>query len=82
MQKAIETAKVGVDGTVKLPYDAIKTAGLKRGETIAIIPLNHTLVLGKISKKFLEAMEKMGARKKKIFPDQINDLIQKVRYST
>ena len=80
MQKTVETTKLGADWTVKLPQDATKSAGLKRGETIAVLPLNRTLVLGKISKKFLEAMERMGARKKKISPDQVNDLIQKVRY--
>ena len=80
MQKTVETAKVGADGTIKLSQDAIKTVGLKRGETIAVIPLNHTLIIGKISKKFLEAMERMSARKKKISPGQVNDLIQKVRY--
>jgi len=82
MQKTVETTKVGDDWTVKLPQDARKTAGLKRGETIVVLPLNRTLVLGKISKKFLDAMERMGARKKNISPSQVNDLIQKVRYST
>ncbi|MBI2557872.1 hypothetical protein HYW20_00990 [Candidatus Woesearchaeota archaeon] len=81
MQKTVETAKVGDDWTVKLPQDARKTAGLKRGETIVVLPLNRTLVLGKISKKFLDSMERMGARKKNISPSQVNDLIQKVRYS-
>lgn len=82
MQKTVETAKVGADGTVKLPQDAIKTAGLKRGETIAVLPLNRSLILGKISKKFLEAMERMHSRKKKISSDQVDDLIQKIRYSS
>lgn len=80
MQKTVETVKLGADWTVKLPQDAAKTAGLKRGETIDVVPLNRTLVLGKISKKFLDVMGRMGARKKKISPDQVNDLIQKVRY--
>ena len=80
MQKTIETAKVGIDGTVKLSQDAIKSVGLKKGETIAVLPLNHALILGKISKKFLESMERMHARKKNIAPDQVNGLIQKIRY--
>ena len=80
MQKTLETAKVEADGTIKLPQDAIRTAGLKRGETISVVPLNKTLILGKISRKFLETMERMDSRKKKISPEQVNGLIQKVRY--
>ncbi len=80
MQKTIETAKVEADGRIKLPQDAIKTAGLKRGETISVVPLNQTLILGKISRKFLEAMQRMDSRKKKISPEQVKSLIQKVRY--
>ena len=82
MQKTVETAKLGIDGTVKLSQDAIESVGLKRGETIAVLPVNHALILGKISKKFLESMERMHARKKNIAPAQVNDLIQKLRHST
>ena len=36
--------------------------------------------VSKANKKFFEAMRRMEARKKKITPDQVNALIQKVRY--
>lgn len=34
----------------------------------------------KPNKRFFESMQRMGSRKKKITPEQVSDLIQKVRY--
>ena len=82
MQKSIEIAEVGPDGTVKLPEDVRKRAGIKNRTTLMFFPSNHGVILGKVNKKFLEATNRLIARKKKISQSEINDLIHKVRYGS
>ena len=80
MQNIVELVKVGSDGTVKLPEDAIKKAGFKAGSTVLILSSDKGVMLGKANKKFFDATSRMHARKKKISEDEVEDLIQKVRY--
>lgn len=80
MQNIVEMAKVGPDGSIKLPEDAIKKAGFKAGSTVIILSSEKGVMLGKANTKFLEATSRMHSRKKKISEDEVEDLIQKVRY--
>ena len=45
-----------------------------------ILRNNEIIVTKKINKKFYEATKRLHARKKKITPDQVKDLIREVRY--
>ena len=80
MQSIVEMAKVGPDGSIKLPEDAARKAGLKAGSTVIVLSSERGVMLGKANKKFLEATNRLHARKKKISEEEVEALIQKARY--
>lgn len=80
MQDSIEMTKVGSDGTVRLTEDVRKRAGIRAGSTVIVLSSERGVMLGRVNKKFLEAASRLHARKKKISENEIEGIIQKVRY--